>query len=108
MYRFDEQRLAKPPAARGRRSYPNGLEVTHSTQDVIRAGGERPQEELEQDPSDLRSAAGSASSGRWARLVDPRSRRRSADYVRRDDIGVDAFKAVWKKWILETTSGCRG
>lgn len=104
MYDFDDRRIEKLQQLRERgiAPYPHGLHIDHTAAEVLARIGDRPQEELAEDDTVV-TIAGRLMSKRemgkagFARLQD-RSGRIQV-FVRKNDIGADAFE-VWKKLDL--------
>ncbi len=105
MYEFDPQRLEKLRLLResGVNPYPHGLRTSHTAAQVRALIGDRDDAALQDDPTVV-SVAGRLmfknEMGRagFARLQD-RSGRIQV-YVRRNDVGAEAFKAIWKRLDL--------
>ena len=105
MFEFDGKRLEKLEALRaaGVDPYPHGLRVTHTLAAVAELAGERPGEELAADPTEVQIAGrvlfkNEMGKAGFARLQD-RSGRMQV-YLRKDEIGEDAFRDIWKKLDL--------
>jgi lysyl-tRNA synthetase class 2 len=101
MYEFDESRLEKIAGLReeGIAPYPHNLSVSHTAAEAVAMMGERDNEALAEDPTEVtvagrlmfRNLMGKAG---FARIQD-RSGRVQV-YVKKNTIGEDAF-AIWKK-----------
>jgi len=105
MYDFDPKRLEKLGALReaGVNPYPNGWPVTNTSAEVLVAAGDRDDAALSLDErvfivaGRLRFKREMGRAG-FAKLHDVAGVIQL--YVRRDQVGVDAFLAVWKKLDL--------
>jgi len=101
MYEFDDSRLEKVASMReeGVEPYPHNLSVTHTAAEAVAMMGDRDNETLAEDPTEVtiagrlmfRNLMGKAG---FARIQD-RSGRIQV-YVKKNILGEDAF-AVWKK-----------
>ena len=101
MYEFDDSRLEKLAAMReeGLEPYPHNLDVTHTAQQVVDLIGDRDNEALAEDETEVtlagrlmfRNLMGKAG---FARIQDRTGRIQI--YIKKNVVGEDAF-AVWKK-----------
>jgi len=105
MYTFDPKRLEKLAALReaGVEPYPNGLRVTHCLGDLVEAGGDKPDEELQTLDLSFTVAGrlrfkNEMGKAGFARIQDQSGRLQL--FVRKNDIGEEAFDGVWKKLDL--------
>ncbi len=114
MYDFDPSRLEKLAKLResGVEPYPNGFDKpTHSLTQVAGVGGERSNEELEQETTEfivagrLRFKNEMGKAG-FARIQDESGRLQL--FVRKNDIGEESFTTVWKKLDLGDWVWARG
>jgi len=113
MYDFDQKRLEKLAALReaGVSPYPNGFTVDATSSDILSAAGERQDDELQLDErvfqlaGRLRFKREMGKAG-FAKLQDTAGGIQI--YIKRDDVGVDDFKAVWKKLDLGDQVWVRG
>ena len=112
MFEFDQKRLDKLAALReeGIAPYPNGLVVEHKLAEAIAAGGEASNEELSERTEEFvvagrmmfKNEMGKAG---FARIADQSGRMQI--YVRKNDIGEEAFKG-WKRLDLGDWVWVRG
>ena len=105
MYPFDPKRLDKLAALReaGVEPYPSGLAVSHRIADVLDAGGELPNEALEALDGTYTVAGrlrfkNEMGKAGFARIQDQSGRVQL--FVRKNDLGEDAFDGIWKKLDL--------
>ncbi len=114
MYDFDPKRLEKLAKLResGVEPYPNDFaRPTHTLADVAAVGGERSNEELEQESTEfivagrlrLKNEMGKAG---FARIQDESGRLQL--FVRKNDLGEELFTTVWKKLDLGDWVWARG
>ncbi len=104
MYEFEQKRLDKLTALEeaGIPAYPNGLAVLHTLEEVLEAGGDRPDEELQQDErvftvaGRLRFKNEMGKAG-FARLHDEKCRLQV--FVKKNVVGEEVF-LTWKKLDL--------
>ena len=114
MYDFDPKRLEKLATLResGVEPYPNGFDKpTHTLAQVAELGGERSNEELSAESTEfivagrLRFKNEMGKAG-FARIQDGSGRMQL--FVRKNDLGEEAFDAVWKKLDLGDWVWARG
>jgi lysyl-tRNA synthetase class 2 len=102
MFEFDPRRLEKLATLResGVEPYPNGLPVTHTLADVVEAGGDQSNEDLQQVETVFTVAGrlrfkNEMGKAGFARIQDESGRLQL--FIRKNDVGEDAFAKVWKK-----------
>jgi len=102
MYEFEARRHAKLAVLReaGANPYPHGLTVTHTTAEVLALIGDRDNDALSDDETVVTLAGrlmfkNEMGKVGFARIQDRAGRLQI--FVRKNDIGADAFKDVWKK-----------
>jgi lysyl-tRNA synthetase class 2 len=105
MYEFDSDRLDKLQQLRdsGVSPFPHGLQTTHTAADVLNLIGERSNEELSEDESTVVLAGRMLFKNEMGRAGFARIQDRSGRiqlYVKKNTIGEEDFKAIWKKLDL--------
>lgn len=105
MYDFDSDRLDKLALLRASNvnPYPHGLQVTHTTADVLSIIGERDNETLSADSTRVVLAGRLMFKNEMGRAGFARIQDRSGRiqlYVKKSVIGEEDFKAIWKKLDL--------
>ena len=113
MYPFDPKRLEKLDALRelGVEPWPNGLPVDHRLADVIEAGGDKENDELEALALEFTVAGrlrfkNEMGKAGFARVQDQSGRLQL--FVRKNDLGEETFANVWKKLDLGDWVWARG
>ena len=114
MFDFDPRRLEKLAALResGVEPYPNGQRVTHRLAELIAAGGDKDDVTLKADVTTEFCTAGrlrfknEMGKAGFARIQDESGRIQI--FVRKNDLGDEAFDAIWKKLDLGDWVWARG
>ena len=102
-FEFDEKRLEKLSslAEAGHPPYPHGLQVSHSLEDVVALIGDRPDAELQADPTVVTVAGrllfkNEMGKAGFGRVQGPGGERLLQFYIRKNDVSEASFD-VWKK-----------
>lgn len=114
MYTFDPKRLEKLAALReaGVEPYPNGFDKpTHTLAELKAIGGEAPNEELQTNETVFTVAGrlrfkNEMGKAGFARIQDQSGRMQL--FIRKNDLGEDTFRDVWKKLDLGDWVWARG
>lgn len=114
MFDFDPRRLEKLAALResGVEPYPNGHNVTHRLAELIEAGGDKDDATLKEEVLTEFRIAGrlrfknEMGKAGFARIQDESGRIQI--FVRKNDLGEEAFDAIWKKLDLGDWVWARG
>ena len=114
MYTFDPKRLEKLAALReaGVEPYPNGFDKpTHTLAELKAIGGEAPNEELQTNETVFTVAGrlrfkNEMGKAGFARIQDESGRMQL--FIRKNDLGEDTFRDVWKKLDLGDWVWARG